>query len=550
MRPLARIILLIATAGWATALVLAAAPGPPAQSAVKLPAHAGTIFQTADNCMACHNGLTTPTGEDISIGATWRASMMANSARDPYWQAAVRREAMDHPEALAEIEHECSVCHMPMANTQARAQGRKPAIFAHLPVGAVETAEARLAADGVSCTACHQIRADGLGTPQSFTGGYVIDTTTAGEGRQMFGPFQVDAGRTTIMRSATGVTPAEGLHIRQSEMCATCHTLYTNARGSRGEVVGRLPEQVPYLEWRHSAYREERSCQSCHMPVVESPTPMASVLGEPRAGVARHAFRGGNAFMLRMLNRYRVELGVAALPQELEAAARSTAQHLQTDTARVTVLGAERRGEQLALDVAVENLAGHKLPTGYPSRRVWLHVQVRDAGGRPIFESGRIEPSGLITGNDNDADASKVEPHYAEIRSAEQVQIYESVMVDNAGAITTGLLKGVRFVKDNRILPRGFDKATAGADIAVHGTAAQDDSFLGGGDRVRYLVDIGGATGPLTVDVVLRFQPIGFRWAENLRAYDAPETRRFVTFFNSMSAASSDLLAQATMMVR
>jgi hypothetical protein len=55
------------------------------------------------------------------------------------------------------------------------------------------------------------------------------------------------------------------------------------------------------------------------MPVVETPTPIASVLGEPRAGFARHEFRGGNFFMLRMLNRYRDELGVEALPQELDA---------------------------------------------------------------------------------------------------------------------------------------------------------------------------------------------------------------------------------------
>ena len=47
---------------------------------------AGTLFQSADECMACHNGLITPAGEDVSIGTPWRASMMAHSARDPYWQ--------------------------------------------------------------------------------------------------------------------------------------------------------------------------------------------------------------------------------------------------------------------------------------------------------------------------------------------------------------------------------------------------------------------------------------------------------------------------------
>ena len=81
------------------------------------------LFQTLSDCLACHNGLTTPAGEDVSIGVQWRASMMANSSRDPYWHAAVRRETIDHPEHAAAIEDECSICHMPMARTRAGARG-------------------------------------------------------------------------------------------------------------------------------------------------------------------------------------------------------------------------------------------------------------------------------------------------------------------------------------------------------------------------------------------------------------------------------------------
>ena len=63
-------------------------------------------FQTSDRCIACHNGLTTKSGEDISIGFNWRATMMANSSRDPYWQAGVRREIIDHPKAQKWIEEQ------------------------------------------------------------------------------------------------------------------------------------------------------------------------------------------------------------------------------------------------------------------------------------------------------------------------------------------------------------------------------------------------------------------------------------------------------------
>jgi hypothetical protein len=511
--------------------------------------HAGPVFQTSHDCLACHNGLTTPTGEDVSIGSNWRASMMANSSRDPYWHASVRRETIDHPAAREEIENECAICHMPMSSVQAAAAGRPGEIFAHLPIGRGQAASDVLAADGVSCALCHQIRADKLGTRESFTGGFVVDQTPTSEPRSIFGPFEIDRGRTTIMRSATGFKPTEASHVGQSELCATCHTLYTSALGPGGKPIGELPEQVPYLEWRHSAFREEQSCQSCHMPVVREPMPIVSVLGEPREGLSRHSFIGGNFFMLRMLNRYRVELGVEALPLELDAAARRTVAFLQSETADLGVESANVAGGRLQFDLAVKNLAGHKLPTGYPSRRVWLHVTVRDRTGRTVFESGAVGPNGLIEGNDNDRDPLMYEPHYSEIRRPEDVQIYEAVMADPEGRPTTGLLSAVRFIKDNRLLPRGFEKATAETDIAVRGEAAADGDFTASGDRVRYSIDIGAASGPFEISAGLYYQPISYRWAQNLRSYEAAETTRFVSYFESMSAGSAEVLARSTLRV-
>jgi hypothetical protein len=515
---------------------------PPARNG----AHAGPVFQPSAECMACHNGLTTPAGEDVSIGIAWRASMMANSSRDPYWQASVRREVMDHPKHADEIEDECAICHMPMARALARMTGAKGRIFDHLAARPERSEASRLAADGVSCTLCHQIGPEGLGTEASFVGGFVLSRPTAAGGGSMFGPYDIDTGRAALMRSATGATPTEAAHVRDSELCATCHTLITKALGPTGDVIGSLPEQMPYQEWRHSAFRGERSCQSCHMPAVTVPTRVASVLGDMREHAGRHTFLGGNFVMLRLLNRHREALGVEALPQELEAASSATLRQLERDTASLAVANLARTADgQLVFDVVVQNLTGHKLPTGYPSRRAWLHVTVRDQAGGVVFESGPVTDTGLIRGNDGDADAARVEPHHAEIRTSDQVQIYESVMGDPQGVPTTGLLRAVRFLKDNRLLPRGFDKATAAADIAVRGEAAGDRDFLGGGDRVRFVVSPAGRSGRMSVDAELRYQPISFRWAENLRAYDAPEPRRFTAYFAGAAPSSSAVLARA-----
>jgi hypothetical protein len=508
---------------------------------------ADPVFKTSDQCMACHNGLRTPAGEDVSIGSSWRASMMANSSRDPYWQAAVRREVTDHPLASNAIQDECATCHMPMSRTAARLSGDEGKVFDHLAVSGEGASRDRLAHDGVACSLCHQITDRNLGTPASFTGGYGVTPRTNRDPRPIFGPFQIERGLSAIMRSATGFQPTEAPHVKQSELCATCHTLITRARGAKGEVIGELPEQMPFLEWKNSAFvTEERSCQSCHMPVIEEETPIASVLGAPRKGFARHTFVGGNFFVQRVLRQYRDELRVPASAQQMDASVAATLENLRRSTAEVSIDRADVSHGRLVADIVVRNLTGHKFPTGYPSRRAWLHVTVRDRPGGVIFESGAVQPDGSVAGNDNDRDPRTLEPHYEEIQRSDQVQIYESVMSDSDGRPTTGLLSGVRYLKDNRLLPRGFDKARAEAWIASVGEASKDSDFSGSGDRVRYSIALANAEGPIQVEVELRFQVIGFRWAESLKPYQSEETSRFVKYYESMASSSSEVLATAS----
>ena len=532
------------------ALMLQGADAPKTDAHKKV----GPLFQTSDRCFACHNGLSTSGGEDVSIGFSWRPTIMANSARDPYWQSGVRRETMDHPTAVKEIQDECSKCHMPMARYEANANGRENEVFSHLGFDAFDPGSKRddkLAQDGVSCSLCHQISKDKLGTRESLVGGFVVDTTRKLGEREEYGPYKVENGQTRIMRtSSEGYKPTESDHIRKSELCATCHTLITKALGPDGKAIGELPEQMPYQEWLNSDYKDKQSCQSCHMPVIQEPVAITKVLGVTREDASRHVFVGGNFFIQRMLNRYRADLDVIALPEEFEGAANRTIAHLQSKTAEIAIQSVNVAAGRLQATISIQNMSGHKFPTAYPSRRAWLHVTVKDRNGAAVFESGALDPSGLIRGNDNDADATKYEPHYTEITAPDQVQIYEDIMVDPAGKLTTGLLSAVRFIKDNRLLPRGFNKQGADAEIAVLGGAAQDQDFVGGGDTIRYSVSLANAQGPFQVEAELWFQPISFRWANNLRPYDAAEPKRFVGYYESMSSGSAVRIAQATRLLQ
>jgi hypothetical protein len=398
----------------------------------------------------------------------------------------------------------------------------------------------------VTCSICHQISNQNFGKRESFNGGFLIETPKSKNDHPEFGPFAIANGQATIMQTSTGgFRPTAAEHILDSAMCATCHTLYTKSLAPEGKVLGTFPEQVPYQEWLHSDYPNRNTCQSCHMPEVQGEAPISAVMGQLRPGVRQHTFLGGNFFVLRLLDAYRDDLSVTAMSLELTAEATRTVDFLQTQAARVTIRNVSVASRKLDADVLVENLTGHKLPTAFPSRRAWLHVLVRDHNGQTVFESGAPNPDGSIHGNINDVDASRFMPHYREITSSEQVEIYEPILKDQDGHVTTGLAAAVGYLKDNRLLPAGFQKQNADKDIAVVGDAADDPNFTDAGDAVHYSVALGNSQGPYHVEAELWYQPIGFRWAHNLAAYDTPETKRIVGYYDSMPSGTAVVLAHA-----
>jgi hypothetical protein len=473
-------------------------------------------------------------GNDVSIDTNWRASIMANASRDPYWRAAVRSEGVDHPALKSVIEDKCATCHTPMARFTAVLSGTESALLDGGFLDANHPCHT-FAEDGVSCTLCHQIEEQGLGDADSFSGGFSIDSERPRGERVIYGPFPPVEGPASVMQEVSGYRPVEGPQTLRSELCATCHTLYTPYVDEDGQVAGIFPEQVPYLEWQHSDYEATHVCQDCHMPPAQGAVRLASVGGgPPRSPFAQHLFIGGNAYVLKMLWAFGEEIGVTASSDHFARKVEQTLEQLRAHTAVLTVEEISVAESRLSFNVLVRSQTGHKFPTGFPARRAWLHVTVEDAEGNAVFESGAVNPDGFIVGNENDADPAADEPHYEEIRDPDQVQIYESILEDVSGEVTTGLLQAKGYRKDNRLLPSGFDKASAGEDIAVRGGAVDDDDFVAGGDTIRYIVDLSEARGALTVKVELLYQSIGYRWAENLRRHDAAEVTRFLGFYDAL----------------
>jgi hypothetical protein len=507
----------------------------PDHAGINLPTESSRYFAGSGVCANCHTDMVDENGNDVSIDSYWRSTMMANAARDPYFQASVRKELVEHPEIKQKIEDKCATCHTPMARFTVVQEGGRGELMEDGFLNP-ENRKHPLAMDGVSCSVCHQIQERALGQVDSFSGNFRVDTRREEGERLIYGPYSVEENLASVMQGGSGFIPTQGDHLQESELCATCHTLYTpTIDKDTAEIGGEFPEQTPYLEWLNSEYRGSKSCQDCHMPEAEGGVVFSTTGGEKRSPFSRHAFVGGNAYMLQILKTFGDELQVTASEEQFTATLARVRDQLQKRTAHLNIEPVVMSGSTLKFKVTVQNQAGHKFPTGFPSRRAWIHLTVRDQLGQVVFESGAYRADGSIVGNDNDDQPAAYEPHYEKIVRPGQVQIYEAIMKDTQGSVTTTLLYGAGYLKDDRLLPKGFDKAGSPEDIAVLGSATGDGNFSGGGDAIQYLVDVRDAQGPFTITGELLYQSIGYRWIENLRGYQESEVKRFLEFAESVS---------------
>jgi hypothetical protein len=509
------------------------------------PSFVGTHFSGSGNCSQCHDNLTDSEGNDLSIIKNWSTSMMANSTRDPYWRAKVASELHRNPHLSEEINDKCSRCHAPMANEAMKKNNVHLEILGNGMLNAAHSYYDQ-ALDGVSCTACHQISDnDQLGTLAGFSGQYRILSYANPLDRPLFGQYRNPL--TNPMINQVSFIPQHSTHMSDSKVCATCHNLKTPFVDRNGVIAStsaetEFPEQMVYTEWNNSAFKQggsqEKSCQSCHMPKV---TDTVKISTRPRNLAARpdfsqHTFLGANTTMMDILNSNRDELSVQATG--FDDAIVKTREMLKT-SATLDIVSTEIINQQLKVVVKVRNHIGHKFPTSYPSRRAFIHFYVKDAQGKILFESGKMNTNGSIIGNANDINSSTYEPHYEIISSEDQVQIYEPIMQDTDGNVTHTLLRAAAYIKDNRIPPSGFDKAIVPNDVAVKGAAFTDADFNLGQDTLTYLIDVGNETN-LAINADLKYQTLSYGHIQDLfkDAEQVPEIATFKRYFDAANIRS------------
>jgi hypothetical protein len=414
--------------------------------------------------------------------------------------------------------------------------------------GALNDAEQQygaLARDGISCTVCHHITPTDLGQERSYTGNFVT-----GPAHEIYGPY---ADATIIpkpMQHALGITPRFADQIASSDLCGSCHNILLPVFDNAGNLQGAKYEQTTHLEWGNSDFGPDRSrfrsCQDCHMPTQFKDTPLSFQIANiessafaptthrlpndeialtTRDKYSRHALHGLNVFLNEMFQQFPLLLGArqidymtgTATVPSLITGRDSMLEMAKHETASVDVQRLEKTADgKLRAVVLVTNKVGHYLPSGVGFRRIFLEVLVRDTAGNLLWASGRTNALGAILDGITDQvlpseqpvqfPDAPFQPHWQVIERGDQVQIYQELVHDSAGQLTTSFLRRFKEVKDNRLRPQGFDPAVFANNpspfiqqLAELPGPEQDDPYYTnpqrtGADQIEYVIALDAET--------------------------------------------------------
>jgi hypothetical protein len=436
-----------------------------------------------------------------------------------------------------------------------------------------------LARDGISCAVCHRAIPDRVspGSPpldyflsHSITGNFALSPPES-----IVAPDLDDEIAPYTMATATGITPEYGAYLKSSRMCGSCHTIDLPVVDGN---PGRFSlEQVTYLEWLNSQYQTEfggpdrnaRTCQDCHMPgsfhsekkhirvdelvqkvaiIQDQDYPEAEHRADEddltiptRDDFKRHELLGLNVFLLEMFKQFNEVLGVrkddymSGSRTDLPDAIDNLDQQARQRTATIRVSAQATGPRTIDAEVVVTNLAGHRFPSGVGFRRAFIELLVVErTEGREklLWASGRTNRLGVIVDGDNNVLPSeffteytdgqgrrqqRFQPHHEVIASQDQVQIYEELVKNADGELTTSFIRRDHVVKDNRLLPIGW--TAKGPDPSLNGRflhstypegVGDDPDYANGRgmDRVAYRIKLPQRTDPsrVTVKATLYYQ--------------------------------------------
>ena len=505
-----------------------------------LPIDSNILFPTAKTCGGCHgydpnlHALVSSSGIDINVYDDWRSTMMANSAKDPFWRAKVRHEILVNPAHSIELQDKCTSCHAPAGHYQAKLHGH----LDHYLL--TDVYQDTLGLDGVTCQICHAQSPQKLGNLHS--GALNFDTNYI---RVAYGPYETAFA--PPMHNFVGITPIYGGHIGDSGLCAGCHTLITKTVDLAGEFTGgTFTEQATYHEWLNSRYDEQHdnvTCQGCHIPQLLDEIIIAANYQflTPKFPFGLHELAGANVTMLKLLKENRDKLGIDAKPEHFDSTIAATMRMLQHKTLDLKLEAGVLQGDSTHFKVTIRNKSGHKFPSGYPSRRAWVEFEVKNQSGESIFHSGKMNPDFSLSD-----EKPNVEPHYNQIDNPAQVQIYEMVPVDVNGVFTNVLERGHVAIKDNRLVPQGFSTSDPAYDTTqIIGSALIDPDFNklpdgtegSGADVLHFSIENKGYTGFLTVSAKVWYQSLPPKWMAPMFEWSAPEIDSFKTMFEAADRA-------------
>ncbi|MES2590572.1 MAG: T9SS type A sorting domain-containing protein [Bacteroidota bacterium] len=493
------------------------------------PIGAGEYFLPSSSCRGCHgydsahNANITEDGSDVNLVDRWESSMMALSAKDPLWRAKVSHEILVNPSHSNELQNKCTSCHAPLGHYTSKYHG-------NANFGMQELIADTLALDGVSCGACHAISPN---VGFTFSGDIPYDTN-----HKEYGPFTNPF--TAPMQLYEGLTPVYSTHTDKAKICSSCHTLITETADLSGNLTGGyFTEQATYHEYLNSNFPANNiNCQSCHMPKVADPIIIANGYSglQPRTPFNQHSFEGANVFMLNLIKNNKDSLDVKVTDIKFDSTIAATTAMLRSKSINLDVQVESITADTAFFKVKIENKAGHKFPSGYPSRRAVLQFVVTDGSNDTVFKSGTFNEQFRVIGEN-----PSFETHHNTIIQSDIPQIYEMVMGDVNFQFTSVLERAAHLLKDNRIPPSGFSTTAAVYDtVKISDDAINDSDFNktgtvegSGTDYIHFHVPLTVGSSSLNVKAKVYYQSVPPKWLDELFTFNSPEINKFKAMYEN-----------------